>query len=179
MFATDNAILLVIDIQGKLAGLMHQHEELFRNTSRLIRAAQMLDIPILITEQAPDKIGSTVPEITSLLKDHQRIPKSSFSCCGQKEFMDDLELLDRRQIIVCGIEAHVCVYQTVSDLIERNYEIQIVADAVSSRKEANKICGIRRMRDLGACVTSTEMIICELLKTSEHAKFKDIMALIK
>jgi nicotinamidase-related amidase len=179
MFLPSNAILLVIDIQGKLARLMHKKDELFRNASKLIQTATFLDIPVIVTEQAPDKIGKTIPEITKFLDKIQPITKSSFSCCGENRFLRELEALKRKQIIVIGIEAHVCVYQTASELLNKDFQVQVVADAVSSRTESNKYFGLDRIKSIGVGMTSTEMIICELLRTCEHPRFKEIVNLIK
>lgn len=179
MFLPENAVLLIIDVQGKLAHLMYKKDELIQHIAGLIRVAHFLNIPIIITEQAPDKIGKTIPEITELLNDQQPVTKNSFSCCGQEKFVEDLKALDRKQVIITGIEAHVCVYQTVCDLMDSQYEVQVVADAVSSRTEANKDFALERIRAFGGDVTSTEMIVCELLRTSEHEKFREVINLIK
>jgi len=179
MFSSENTILLVIDVQGKLARLMHKKDELVQNTAGLIKVADFLEIPIIVTEQVPEKIGETVPEIAELLKGQKSITKACFSCCGQDQFMQELEALNRKQVIVAGIEAHVCVYQTVCDLMAKQYEVQVVADAVSSRTEANKHFALDRIKMLGGHVTSTEMIVCELLRTSEHKKFREVINLIK
>ena len=179
MFSPENAILLVIDIQGKLARLMHQRDQLFRNVSILIQTASILKIPVIVTEQVPEKIGKTVSEITKFLGNNQPIPKTSFSCCGEDRFVGELKALNRKQVIVAGIETHVCIYQTVCDLLNRKFEIQVVGDAVSSRTEANKHFGLNRINALGGGITSTEMIICELLKTCEHSRFREVVCLIK
>jgi len=179
MFLPENTILTVIDIQGKLAHLMHKSRDLFKNVSRLIQTASLLKIPTIITEQVPEKIGSTIPEISKLLKDNQPIAKTSFSCCGQDHFVRELEKYNRKQIIVAGIETHVCVYQTVCDLMNKNYEVQVVGDAVSSRTEVNKLFALDRINFCGGSITSTEMIICELLKTCKHPQFKEVINLIK
>jgi len=179
MFRPESAVLLVIDVQGKLARLMHKKDELIRNIATLIKAAYFLNIPIVATEQVPEKIGRTVPEISKLLETCQPISKTSFSCFGQDQFVQELKALGRRQVIVTGIEAHVCVYQTICDLTENQYEAQVVADAVSSRTEANKHLALERIKSLGGHVTSAEMIVCELLRTSEHKKFREVINLIK
>jgi len=179
MFTSEKAVLLVIDIQGKLAHLMYKKNELIRNISTLVQAAPLLEVPIIVTEQAPDKIGPTIPEIAKLLEEDLRSPKNSFSCCGDNPFTQRLEALNRRQVIVTGIETHVCVYQTVYDLLKRDYQVQVVADAVSSRSDLNKHLGLERIKSLSASITSTEMIICELLKTCEHSQFKKVVQLIK
>ena len=180
MFLSESAVLLIIDVQGKLAHCMHEKDELIRHIAGLIHFADILSIPIIVTEQAPEKIGKTIPEITGLLSGRQPITKTSFSCCGQEQFMQDLKALGRNQIIVTGIEAHVCVFQTVCDLMDdKQYEVQVVGDAVSSRTEANKDAALERIRTFGGDVTSTEMIVCELLRTSEHEKFREVINLIK
>lgn len=179
MFLPENAILLIIDVQGKLARLMHKKESLFLHIGGLVRVAQFLEIPIIVTEQAPLKIGKTVPEIAGLLKDHQPIAKTSFSCCADKIFMRALEACNRRQVIIAGIETHVCVYQTANELIAQGYEVQVVSDAVSSRAQADKDIGLKRIRSIGGDVTSSEMIVCELLRSSEHPKFREVISLIK
>ena len=179
MFLPEKAVLLIIDVQGKLAYLMHEKDELIRHIVGLIRVADIFNIPIFFTEQAPEKIGTTIPEIAGSLSGRKPLPKHSFSCCADKEFMRQLKALYRKQIIVAGIEAHVCVSQTVRDLMDQHYEVQVVSDAVSSRAEADKKCALERIRTWGGDVTSTEMIACELLRTSYHEKFKEIINLIK
>jgi nicotinamidase-related amidase len=179
MFSQENAVLLIVDVQGKLARMMYQRDELIRHIGGLIQVADFLEIPILITEQAPDKIGTTIPEISKFLKGRKPVPKVTFSCCGEERFLRALEALGRKQIIMTGIEAHVCIYQTVRDLIDRHYEVQVVGDAVSSRTETNKRFALERIRAFGGDVTSTEMIVCELIKTAHHPKFREVISLIK
>ncbi len=180
MFNIEESVLLVVDVQGKLASLMYDHERLFANLERMIRAAQLLELPILWTEQAPEKIGETVEPIKNLLFPVLKpIHKKSFSCYRCPEFLEHLKAINRRQIIVVGIETHVCVYQTVCDLRTHGYDVHLIADAVSSRTQDNKELAIARMRDEGATIATAEMTMCELLKTSEHPKFKAIMTNIK
>lgn len=179
MFVPQDSILLMIDVQGKLAGLMHQKQALFKNIQVLIRAARCLEIPILWTEQAPAKLGATVPEIASWLAGEAPIPKTSFSCCAEESFRRALTSIKRQQCILTGIETHVCVYQTAADLACMGYEVQVVADAVSSRTLENKEIGLERIQAAGGRITSTEMILFELLKTAEHKKFKEVAGLIQ
>ena len=179
LFSSENSVLLVIDIQGKLASLIFEKEKTYKNVQALIQAAQFLKMPIILTEQVPEKIGDTIPEISSLLKDVPPIEKVTFSCYPNKRFQEALKKSGRKEVIVVGIETHVCVVQTVADLLREEYLVQVVADAVSSRSKDNKEIALERMRNLGATLTSTEMIMCELLKTSEHPKFKDVLNLIK
>ena len=179
MFTIDQTVLLVIDVQGKLARKMFGKEKLFRNLQALIKGAQILSIPILWTEQTPEKIGVTVPEFSRYLTNLRPIKKASFSCVLNRRFMRALRGLHRKQILVSGIETHVCVYQTAADLLEQKYQVQIVADAVSSRTKENRDIALARMQELGAGLTSVEMVMCELLRTSEHARFKKVLKLIK
>ena len=179
MFKANSAVLVVIDVQGKLASLMFERERTVKNIQGMIQIAQILDIPILWTEQVPEKIGSTSEEITAYLHYLKPISKNTFSCCGEEKFMRVLEKLKRKQVIIAGIEAHVCVHQTVADLLERKYAVEVVADAVSSRTEANRSFGLERMKQLGAGLTCTEMIACELLEKAEGVKFKEVLKLIK
>ena len=130
--------MLIIDVQGKLSSLMHEKDELIRHIVGLIRVADIFNMPIIFTEQAPEKIGTTIPEIAESFNGRKPIAKHSFSCCGDKDFMRQLKALYRKQVIVAGIEAHVCISQTVCDLLAQHYEVQVVSDAISSRAEADK-----------------------------------------
>jgi nicotinamidase-related amidase len=180
MLSIDNTALLVIDVQGKLAQIMDQKETLFANLERMIKGAQVLELPILWAEQVPEKLGPTQPEIATLLSEtSQPIAKSSFSCCGAAPFMTALKATDRRQILVTGIETHVCVYQTTLDLLSLAYEVQLVVDATSSRTPENKAIALERMKTAGATLTSTEMALFELLRVAEGNKFRAISRLVK
>lgn len=180
MLTIDNTALIVIDVQGKLAQLMFQKEELFANLEKIIKGAQVLELPIIWTEQVPEKLGPTTPEIAELLLDSvQPISKASFSCWGVQPFKTALEQLNRRQILVAGIETHICVYQTTLDLLAQGYEVHLVADAVSSRTAANRQIGLNRIKEAGATLTSTEMALFELLRVAEGDKFKQIAKIVK
>jgi nicotinamidase-related amidase len=180
MLDVDNTALAVIDVQGKLAGLVHDHEKVLVHVEHLIRACELFTLPILWSEQAPEKIGETVPSIRQLLYPRLRpIHKRSFSCYDNPEYVEHLRSINRRQILVAGIETHVCVYQTVRDLQRHGYEVHLVNDAVSSRHLSDRELAIARMRDEGITITTTEMALCELLKTADSVKFKTIMAYIK
>ena len=179
MLSVDDTVLLVIDVQGKLAQLMHDRETLFANVKKIVKGAQVLEIPILWTEQNPDGLGRTIPEVAELLAGLEPISKLSFSCCGSEVFMKQLKELGRRQVLVAGIEAHVCVYQTVADLAERGYEVQVVADAVSSRAAANRQVGLERIKEAGATITSTETALFELMRIAEGDRFKQLLRIVK
>ncbi len=179
MLEIQQCCLAVVDVQGKLAQLMHGREALFKNIQILVRAAKILEIPILWCQQCPDALGPTVPEIAQLLADIEPINKFSFSCCGAEQFNARLKELARKQILLCGIETHVCIYQTAVDLLRQDFHVEVIADAVSSRALENKQIALNKLAVEGANITCTEMALFELLKTAEHPKFRQIATLIK
>lgn len=179
MLDTTKCCLVIVDIQGKLAELMDNKEAVFANIEILIKTAKALGFGIIWCEQHPRALGPTIPQIAKLLTDNQPIDKFSFSCCGHDEFNEKLKGLGPRQVILCGIEAHVCIYQTAMDLLDKDYEVHVVADAISSRNSANKEIALRRMEAEGALLSSTEMAMFELVRTAKHPKFKELMKLIK
>ena len=179
MLKIENTTLLIIDIQGNLAHLMHGKELLFKNVQKLIKGIQILGIPILWVEQNPQGLGPTIPEIADILSNIQSISKMSFSSCRNDDFLQALNALNRKQVLVAGIEAHVCVYQTAADIVDIGYEVQVVTDAVSSRNVENKEIGLQRMRDSGVSLTSVETALFELLKVAEGEPFKEILKIVK
>ena len=179
MLKQENTVLIVIDVQGKLAGLMHESQALLENLQKIIKGIQVLEIPILWVEQNPEGLGPTIPEVADLLAGIKPIRKLSFSCCRNERFEQALKSADRHQVLIVGIEAHVCVYQTAMDLIDSGYEVEIVADAVSSRTPENRETALQKMRDGGVSLTSTEMALFELLKTAEGERFKQILKIVK
>jgi len=179
MLEIQNACLVVVDVQGKLAQLMFDKESLFKNIRILIQAASILEIPILWCQQVPEALGPTVPEIAELLAGEEPIDKACFSCCGDERFTAELNALGREQVVLCGIEAHICIYQTAMDLMEGGVDVTIVADAVSSRTEQNKETALDRLSAEGANISSVEMALFELLKTAKHPQFRDIARLVK
>lgn len=179
MLNIDNTVLVVIDIQGKLAALMHEKEAVYQNVNRLIKGAKSLELPILWTEQYPEGIGPTIPEIAETLEGIKSIPKMTFSCCRNDEFLSALEATGCKQVLVTGIETHICVYQTTLELLDAGYEVEVVADAVSSRTPANKTIGLDKMKTAGAGITGTETALYELLKIASGPKFKEILKIVK
>ena len=177
MLSRENTLLIVVDIQGNLARVMDDQAFLIENNQKLIKGMHALGIPILVTEQNP--LGATIPEIADLLPGVQAITKDSFSCCAEEKFMSAVRALERKQILMTGIEAHVCVYQTAMDLLAMGYEVQVAADAVSSRTARNREIGVRKLTDSGAILTSAEMALFELLKTASDPKAKDFFKIIK
>ena len=179
MLEIQQCCLTVVDVQGKLAQLMHGRDALFKNIQILVQAAKILEIPILWCQQCPDALGPTVPEIAQFLEDIEPINKSAFSCSGDEQFNIKLKKLARNQVLLCGIETHVCIYQTAIDLLRQDFNVYVIADAVSSRTLENKQIALNRIAAEGAKISSTEMILFELLKTAEHPQFRQIAKLIK
>ena len=174
----DKAIILLIDVQGKLATLMHQHEELFARLQCLLEAANELDLPVLPVEQLPEKLGSTIECLSSYLPS-DIVSKSSFSATGSEAFMSALKASGRGQVIVAGIEAHICVYQTVKGLLSQGYEVTVLTDCIASRKLASKDLALSRMQEEGAAIANLELVLFELMKDAEHPAFRQIQKLIK
>jgi nicotinamidase-related amidase len=179
MLEIDNTILIVIDVQEKLLPVIYDKENLTANIIKLIRGAQVLEIPLLVTEQYPKGLGGTFPEIAELIPGIEPLAKTSFSCYRDKGFKTSLDTSSRKQVLICGIECHVCVYQTAIELKEAGYGVYVVADAVSSRTAENREIGLNLMRQAGITVTGTETVLFELLKIAEGEKFKAISRIVK
>jgi nicotinamidase-related amidase len=179
MLSRAAAVLVIIDIQGNLAQAMYDKENLFANTIKLIKGFKVFDLPVIVTEQIPEKLGQTIPAISAELEGIKPIAKETFSCWADVHFRDKLESLSRRQVVLLGIESHVCVYQTALDLISNGYNVHPVADAVSSRMKENREIGLTAMKNAGAYLTSTEMVLFELLRTAADPKAKDIFKIMK
>lgn len=179
MLTAETAVLVVIDVQGKLATLMHEREALFDNVGRMIRGARVLGIPVIWNEQLPDKLGPTIPRIKELLTGVEPLVKKTFSCCGNDGFVRRLAGLGRGQVLVVGMETHVCVYQTARDLLHSGYEVYLVADAVSSRTLENKRLAIEALTGAGARVTSVEMALFEMVVVAEGDQFRQISHIVK
>ena len=179
MLSRTNAILIIIDIQGNLAQAMYDKENLFVNSVKLIQGFKAFNLPIIFTEQIPQKLGKTLPVISQELDGIEPIAKEAFSCWDDRNFIKQLKSLSRRHIVLAGIECHVCVYQTALDLISNGYNVHLVSDAVSSRTLENRQVGIDAMKSAGAHITSMEMVLFELLRTAADPKFKDIFKIVK
>lgn len=179
MLKKTNTGLIVVDVQGKLARMVHESEQIIENIIHLINGAQILNIPIIWVEQYPKGLGPTVEEIKAVLKDKIPIEKITFSAYKNNEFKQAIETTGCNAFLLTGIESHVCVYQTGADLIARDYEVEIVEDAVSSRTEKNREMGIKKLNSLGVKSTTVEMSLFELMETAEYANFKSVSELIK
>jgi nicotinamidase-related amidase len=170
---------LIVDIQERLFPHIYENEQIEKNTNILIQGLKLLEIPILVTEQYRKGLGLTIPTIADALGNGSTIEKMSFSCCDNEGFESELRNLSRQNIIIAGIESHVCVLQTTVDLIESGFRPIVVEDCVSSRKEKDKKIAIERMRQEGALITSYESILFELARISGTDTFKAISKLVK
>jgi len=179
MFAIDKTIMLLIDVQGQLSQLMYGKDKLFKSLGAMIQGMKILEVPIIWMEQIPKNLGPTTETISQYLTGQEPIEKFSFSCCGEPRFMDQFEKAGRTQVLLTGIETHICVFQTGCDLISRGYEVQVVSDCVSSRTKENNEIGIQRIVQAGGQVTCVEMIFFELMRAAQGDKFKQIIKLIK
>ncbi len=179
--SADRCALLVIDIQEKLLPPIFQKEQLIKNSQLLIRLAGILKLPALMTTQYSKGLGDTVPEIASLLPETQAIDKQMFSCFGSDVFCSLLKRLpgNRNTVLLCGMESHICVTQTALGALREGYIVHVASDAVSSRTEWNWKIGLERMRAAGAVISSTEMIIYELLRSSGAPAFKELLPYLK
>ncbi|MEN6625938.1 MAG: hydrolase [Candidatus Sumerlaeia bacterium] len=176
----DEALLAVIDMQGKLLPAISERDSILNRVELLVRSARILDVPILWTEQYPRGIGPTVASIESLIGDAARpIDKLCFGCFGDERAASAASATGRRQLVVCGVEAHVCVLQTVLTALSAGWTVFVAEDAVGSRRNADRDVSLERMRQAGAIPTTAESAIMELLATAAHAKFREILPLIK
>ncbi len=179
MLSRTAAVLILIDFQGKLAQAMYDKENLFANNVKLIQGFQALNLPIMVTEQIPEKLGATIPQLAQEIEGIRPIAKETFSCWANESFHDQLESLTRRHVVLTGIECHICVYQTALDLMRSGYTVHLVADAVSSRTPENREVGISAIKSAGAQITSTEMVLFELLRTAADPKAREIFKIVK
>jgi nicotinamidase-related amidase len=177
----EQCALVVIDIQEKLLPPIFQKGQLVRNAQLLIRAAGILKIPALVSTQYAKGLGGTVPEIASLLAGTEAIDKTLFSCFGSDVFCSLLKRLpgQRNTLLLCGMESHICVTQTALGALREGYLVHVASDAVSSRTEWNWKIGLERMRTAGAVISSTEMMIYELMRSSSSAAFKELLPHLK
>ena len=177
----DQCALIVVDIQEKLLPPIFNKDELIRNSRLLLRAANILKMPVIVTTQYAQGLGPVVPEIASLSGNVQSIDKLEFGCFGSNEFRTALKSLPgtRNTALLCGMEAHICVMQTALGALNEGYLVHVATDAIGSRVRWNWDIGIDRMRAAGAVISTTEMMIYELLRSSGSAQFKQMLPYLK
>lgn len=179
MLSQDKTGLIIVDVQGKLARLVYESETLISNCSKLIAGAKALGLPIVVLEQNPDKLGKTVEELSAHLGDINPITKFTFNACDSSDFVSAIKEMDVDTWLICGIEAHICVYQTAKGLIELGFNVELVNDCVSSRTRSNAQLGINRMQERGVGISGLEMCLYELVKDCRSAEFKEVLHLVR
>ena len=177
---SDQTALVIVDLQEAFRSPINDFAQIVSRTSLIVRGFQILGLPVIVTEQYPKGLGRTAEEIIlSLPPDHEYVEKTVFSSCGATAFMEKLRETGASQIILCGLEAHVCINQTAHDLLNENYQVHLLHDCVSSRFTQDKEVALRKMQSSGVISSSVEMTLFELLKDAKHEQFKAIQELIK
>lgn len=178
LISQGNSIFLIIDVQEKLVNMLE--ESCVKDSCvKLAKTASILNLPVIISEQYPKGLGQTIQEIKDACVFADYIEKTSFSIYNQDDFVELLKSKNKKQVILFGIETHICVLQTAFDLVNNGYEVFVVKDACGSRNQQNKDMALNRMQQKGVQILSLEMVLFELLKSSKHEKFKEVQALIK
>ncbi|MCG8483235.1 MAG: hydrolase [Clostridia bacterium] len=175
----EESILVAIDFQEKLMPAVKMNEELEKTVAKLIQGCKILDLPIIVSQQYTKGLGETIPSIKEVLGTFDPIEKTSFSCCGEETFIKALKETGKKSVIIAGIEAHICVQQTVLDLLELGYNVFLVNDCVGSRNNNDKKYAVRRMTESGAIGTTYESVLFELCRNAKADGFKEISKLVK
>jgi len=170
---------LLIDAQERLMPHMFQQQDTTKNIITLLQGLKHLNIPLLVSQQYTQGLGGTVEEIRQHLGEHGFVEKNTFSCCDEPTFLEQLDALGKKFVVVAGVETHVCVLQTVIDLLEKGWIPFVVADCVSSRKEKDKEIALARMRQEGAFITTAESLLFELCRYANNDVFRSISRLVK
>jgi len=178
MLTHENTVLVVVDIQERLAPSIYNHESLIKNTAACISSCKLLDIPIIVLQQYTKGLGETVPALQDALGDFEPVEKITFSACQNEEFMTRLAKTGKKNVIVVGMEAHICVQMTALELLQARYDVYVAPDCIGSRKDANRVYAENRMRHDGAVITPLESILFEMLVRADHPMRKEITKLI-
>jgi len=173
------SVLVIVDVQERLARVMERRQQVEEAISVLIRAAKLHDIPILLTQQYTRGLGPTVQALAEQLEGIEPVEKICFSCCGEEPFTRALDALGRRKIILTGMEAHICVLQTALDLLDMDYTVHLPWDAVCSRTDGNRDAAMRSLERAGGIITSSETAAFQILEKAGTSQFKEISSLLK
>ncbi len=172
--------LLVLDIQEGFRNAIPEFGLIASRGATAVRGCQILGVPVFVTEQYPKGLGHTADEILSVLSDDAEVSeKTAFSSCGAEQFVAKLKASNVKQVVICGLETHVCVNQTAHDLLDRGFQVHLLTDCVCSRSEQNKAAGLAKMQSNGVVPSSIELALFELMRDAKHQSFKEIQALIK
>lgn len=175
----DDTVLVAIDFQEKLMPAMSNGEETEERAAKLIRGMKVFDIPAIVTQQYTKGIGPTTAKLSAELGDFEHVEKTAFSAMRMPEFRERLKETGRKNVVICGVESHICVLQTTLQLMEEGYNVYLVVDCIDSRNENDKLWGISRMGEAGAVITTYESVLYEILQDSKADGFKAISAIVK
>jgi nicotinamidase-related amidase len=175
----DNTGLIIIDVQEKLMPVMERKQSIIENLKKLLLLSELFNLPVIITEQYSKWLGPTLPEIIESLTFYKPIPKMHFDCCDVEAFIDQLNAKELKNIIVTGVESHICVFQTCASLLNRGYQVHVPQDAVGSRTDDNWGVGLELSNKAGAFITSTESVIYQILKKAGTPEFKQMLKVVK
>ncbi|HGY89548.1 MAG TPA: hydrolase [Planctomycetes bacterium] len=175
----DRTVLVLVDVQEKLFPLMQGRLDLQRRLTSLLCGFRLLSLPVVITEQNPQGLGPTIAPLQPAVGEARVVAKTSFSCCGEPAFLDALRETERDQVVLAGIETHICVAGTAIDLLAQGYEVSVVADAVSTRLPHTHAIGLQRMTGAGVVPWTVEGVLFRLAGDSKCPEFKDLLRLVK
>lgn len=175
----DNTLILIVDIQEKLLNAVFNKEIVEKKSEIVAKASSILEIPVVVSEQYPKGLGETVSEIKNNLVNASFFEKTTFNALEVSELCNEIKNSGKKQVVVVGIETHICVHQTVDALIKSGFDVVVLKDVCGSREEVEYVSALEHMKDAGAKIKTTEMFLFELLKSAKHPKFKDIQSLIK
>src|SRR5690625_2176117 len=176
---TDNAVLLLVDVQGKLARIMHDSEVMIRQQDILVEACRLLVVPAVWAEKVPNKLGPTVPELSKKHDGCSAMGKTSFGCWGNAAMRRAIIKSVRDRVLLAGIEAHVCVWQTAAALTQNDFQVHVIADAISSRSAFNRDIALQRMATAGIHLSNVEMALFEMMGDAAHPRFRDVSRLLR
>ena len=176
---TKECLLVLIDIQEKLFPYVQDKKQLLGQITKLVRFATIMKIPIFLTEHYPQGLGPTIQEIRNILPEYNPIKKITFSAFGSEKFLQKIKDTKIKTLLICGIESHICIEQTVLDGLSLGLNIHIISDAISSRKKHDFQIGIQKMQQSGGIISTTEMAMYEILERADTPEFKDTLNLVK
>ena len=179
LFTRENSAVLLVDYQERFVSVLHNNEETVKNIKLLLSGANIYKVPVWVSEQVPEKLGKTISDFNENLKDAKSFSKKTMSCCGEQWFVDELKNKNIKQVAVCGVEAHVCVLQTVLDLLLNGIQVHLITDAITTRVSHNKLVAIEKIKSAGAVISSVETILFEMAYESGSDEFKKLQQLFK
>lgn len=179
MLKQEQSLIVVIDVQGNLAKVVAESEQANLNVHRLVQGGLALELPIFLTAQAPEKIGHTTPELRTILPDHYEYPRTTFSIWRDEALRKAIAESDRNQVLLCGFESHICLYQTALEMMDAGFDVWIVADAVSSRSLYNKQTALHELSQEGVHLTTVENALFAMLGDANHDQFRTISKIVR